>query len=103
MQIVIGIILVISIGLAIFYYKQCEKANIEIYNLESLLDDKVYKYKQLEKKVKKVEDERDDAMDKAEENISKKLYTLVFQEPNYDSVENLQNKIKTVLDDLGNH
>lgn len=103
MQIVLGIFLIIIIGLVVFYYKQCEKANKEIYNLESLLDDKTYKNKQLERKVQKVENERDEAMIRAEKKISARLYTLVFQEQHYNNIENLQNKIKTILDDLGNH
>lgn len=103
MYVVIGIILIILIGLVIFYYRQCEKANIEIYNLKCLLDDKVVQIKQLEKKVKRVEEEKEGAMNTAEKEISERLYTLVFQNQNFGSLEDLQNKIKTVLDDLGNH
>lgn len=102
MQIVLWIFLIILIGLVVFYYKQCEKANIEIYNLETLLDDKTYKCKQLEKKVQKVEEERDEAILRAEKKVSNRLYTLVFQEQHYNNVENLQNKIKTILEDLKN-
>lgn len=102
MQIVLWIFLIVLIGLVVFYYKQCEKANIEIYNLECKLDDSVYKNKQLEKKVKKVENERDEATIKAEKKVSDKLYTLVFQEQHYNNIENLQNKIKTILEDSKN-
>ena len=103
MQIFLMMIFLIVLGLTIFYYKQCEKANKEIHSLECELKDSLGKNKQLENKVKLREEEKEKAYLKAEKKIKDDLYELVFQTMNYGSVKDLENKIKTVLGDVGNH
>ena len=76
MQIVLGILLIIVIGVAVFYWNQFEEANEYILELEDRLDREKYNHEILEKKV----------------------YTATFEEPHLGSVKNLQNKIKTILE-----
>lgn len=97
MYVVLIIFLILFIALSVFYYRQLENANKEIYNLECKLDNSNYKSKQFEKKIAKLEEENENAMNYSNAKIKRKLYELVFQTPNYNSVEDLQNKIKTVL------
>jgi hypothetical protein len=100
MQIVLIILLLVSIliiDINVFYYKSLEKANIEIYNLKCKLDDSAYKNKQLKNEIKLREEQRDNAEKFSEKKVKDELYKLVFQTQHYNSVKNLENKIKTVL------
>ncbi len=97
MQIVLIILLLVSILINVFYYKSLEKANMEIYNLKCKLDDSVYKNKQLKNEIKLREEQRDNAEKFSEKKVKDELYKLVFQTQHYNSVKNLENKIKTVL------
>ena len=114
MQIVINVMFVVIVLVAIFFFYQFENAKEEIYNLEEQLDEQKCQYSILKKKtdseikqlnamVANEKKSAENAKESAEKEVKKELYELVFQSQNYDSVENLKNKMKTVLDDLGNH
>ena len=103
MQIVVWIIMVVLILVALYFYYQFEKNNEEILNLESKLDEEVCAKKELQKKLEEEQKHLLNVKKVAVEQVKKEVYELVFQSQHYESVENLKNKMKTVLEEVGNH
>lgn len=102
MQIVVWIIMVVLVLIALYFYYQFEKNNEEILNLEAKLDEEVYTRKELQKRLMKEQETLLNVKKVAVKEVKKEIYELVFQSQHYDSVENLKNKMKTVLIDLDN-
>lgn len=98
MQVVLTVMFIVIIAVAIFYFYEFERACDEIYRLNCKLDEYKYSMKKLNEKY------ADTALieQKAMEHIEKLAYIkkMVFQDNNLNSIENLKNKIKTVLDDV---
>lgn len=90
MQVIFWIMFLIVMGVAIFYWINYEKTCECLLDMERRLDDQTYTSKMLRIKA-------DSAKESAENQIKEQLYSLVFQTPHYNSIEDLQNKIKTVL------
>ena len=108
MQIVINIMFVVAVCVAIYYFYLHEKDSKCIYDLEVMLDNEKYTSKMLREKIDNVEKEKLEilkdadqkiqvAMITAENKIKAKLHEEVFEVPNYNSVTNLENKIKSIL------
>ena len=98
MQIVFGFMFIVIIAVAIFYFYEFEKANEEIYNLSCKLDDEKYKNKKLKEKYADTALIEKKAIDHIEKLAHKKK--IIYQDNNLNSIVNLKNKIKTVLDDV---
>lgn len=76
MQVVLGVLLLIAMCVAVYFHYEFEEANEYILELEERLDREKYGREMLEKRV----------------------CEAVFDEPHLGSVKNLQNKVKTILE-----
>lgn len=76
MQIILGILLLMMTGFAIYYWYKFEDSNEYILKLEEKLDEEVCRRKTLEKRI----------------------CIAVCVEPHLNSIKNLQNKVKTILE-----
>ena len=99
MSIFLGIMLLITGFLAVVFYNDSESKDTEIKDLVDDIGKQDEYCKKLEKKLEYVEKEKEEV----ETRVKQKLYKTIFQEMHYESVENLQNKLKTVLDTTTNH
>lgn len=91
MQIIINVMFVVVSIVAICYWFLYEKTCEEVLNLEEKLDETKYDLNVLQKKY-------DNASAIEELKVKKELYRAIFQEQNYNNLNNLENKIKTILD-----
>lgn len=95
-----AVIMILAI-IALYFYIELEKAEDYIF----ILEDRPYELREENKKLKLEKVDLKESSNQAEARAIKhfetlqKIRTAVFQEQNYGSVENLQNKIKTILDD----
>lgn len=98
MQVVFWVMFIVIGAVASFYFYEFEKANEEIYNLNCKLDDERYENKKLNEKYADTALIEKMAMEHLEKLTE--IKRMIYQDNNLNSIENLKNKIKTVLDDI---
>ena len=99
---VIAIFIIILLIIVAFYlYNELESAEQYIFDLESRPHALESENRELKQKNKELSEMVLQAERRATQHFEKiqKIYSKVYQEPNFNSVENLQNIIKTILDD----
>ena len=101
MAILIILVILVLIGIAFHYYSELENAEDCIFRLESRVDDLKRENKKLvsESEIDELKSIAYQAEQRATKHFSKlEEIRIVISENQYDSVINLQNKIKSILD-----
>ena len=97
MQIVLWIFLLIAIGLVVFYFRAGRRLADENWELNRQLRIANSDVERFERQVDQLKEEKLQAEEEAEKHVKAKLYEMIFQTAHYNSVKDLQNKLKTVL------
>lgn len=101
MAIVVILVILVLIGIAFHYYSELEGAEDYIFRLESRVDDFKKENKKLvsESEIDEFKSRAYQAEQRATKHFSKlEEIRMVISENQYDSAINLQNKIKSILD-----
>lgn len=101
MVIVIILVILVLIGIAFHYYSELEDAEGYIFKLESRVDDLKKENNKLvsESEIDEFKSRAYQAGQRATKHFSKlEEIRMVISENQYDSAINLQNKIKSILD-----
>lgn len=101
MAIVIILVILVLIGIAFHYYSELENAEAYIFRLESKVNDLKKENKKLvsESEIGELKSRAYQAEQRATKHFSKlEEIRMVISENQHDSAINLQNKIKSILD-----
>ena len=94
MSIIVTVIILVLIGTGLYYFTEIEESRDRISELEN-------DNARLELSIEGLKDRAYQAEERATKHFEKlqKIRTELYQTQNYGSVENMQNKLKEILDD----